>query len=109
MLALSCVVAFAWIGKGAPARFDPTRRLVVRGPYRFLRNPMYIGAAMALAGAARFYESPALFAFVAGFLIVTHMFVVFYGADPAADVRTAIRGTQGKSAQVDAGEVGAAC
>src|SRR6476620_10186478 len=52
-----CVFAFVFIGKGTPAPFDPPRKLVVRGPYRFVRNPMYIGAALALAGAALFYES----------------------------------------------------
>lgn len=78
VLALSCVVAFAWIGKGTPAPFDPPRKLVVRGPYRLVRNPMYIGVAAALAGAALYYESPALLAFVAGFLVVTHLFIVLY-------------------------------
>lgn len=77
-LALSCVAAFALIGKGTPAPFDPPRKLVIRGPYRWVRNPMYIGAAVALAGAALFYRSAALWAFVAGFLIVTHLFVVLY-------------------------------
>lgn len=78
VLALCCVATFAWIGKGTPAPFDPPRRLVIRGPYRFVRNPMYLGAAMALAGAALFYRSTALWAFVAGFLIVTHLFVMLY-------------------------------
>src|SRR5437016_14021430 len=50
-LALSCIVAFAIVGKGTPAPFDPPRRLVVQGPYRFVRNPMYIGAGLAMAGA----------------------------------------------------------
>jgi protein-S-isoprenylcysteine O-methyltransferase Ste14 len=77
-VALSCVFTFAFIGKGTPAPFDPPRRLVVRGPYRFVRNPMYIGAALAVAGAALFYESVALVVFVAGFLLVTHLFVVLY-------------------------------
>ncbi|MGO8759397.1 MAG: methyltransferase family protein [Terracidiphilus sp.] len=78
VIALSCVFAFAFIGKGTPAPFDPPRRLVIRGPYRFVRNPMYLGAALALAGAALFYKSTALAAFVAGFLLVTHLFVVIY-------------------------------
>ena len=77
-IALSCVFAFAFIGKGTPAPFDPPRRLVVRGPYRVVRNPMYIGASLAVAGAALFYESAALAAFVAGFWLVTHLFVVIY-------------------------------
>jgi len=78
VVALSCVCAFAFIGKGTPAPFDPPRNLVVRGPYRFVRNPMYIGAALAVAGASLFYQSIQLLAFVAGFLLVTHLFVVLY-------------------------------
>ncbi len=78
VIALACVFTFALIGKGTPAPFDPPRKLVVRGPYRFLRNPMYLGASLAVAGAAVYYESLALLGFVAGFLIVTHLFVVFY-------------------------------
>ena len=78
VIALWCVGAFAWLGRGTPAPFDPPRRLVIRGPYRFVRNPMYIGAATALAGAALFFTSLSLFAFVCGFLLVTHLFVTLY-------------------------------
>src|SRR6478672_2681861 len=53
-IALWCVFTFVFIGKGTPAPFDPPRKLVIRGPYRFVRNPMYIGAGMTLAGAALF-------------------------------------------------------
>ena len=77
-VALWCIFTFATIGKGTPAPFDPPRRLVVRGPYRFVRNPMYIGAALALAGAALFYKSPPLLAYAAVFLGVCHVFVVAY-------------------------------
>lgn len=77
-LALWCVLTFAVVGKGTPAPFDPPRRLVVRGPYRVVRNPMYVGAALALSGAAMYFESVALAAFVGGFLLVTHLFVCLY-------------------------------
>ncbi len=56
-LALWCVGTFVRLGRGTPAPFDPPRRLVVAGPYRFVRNPMYLGAGLALAGAALFYTS----------------------------------------------------
>ena len=77
-LALWCVLTFALVGRGTPAPFDPPRRLVVRGPYRRVRNPMYLGAAVALGAAALFYRSLALLAFTAGFLVVTHVFVIGY-------------------------------
>ena len=76
--AVWCVLTFARVGKGTPAPFDPPRRLVVQGPYRYVRNPMYIGAALALAGGALVYQSLALFGYVAMFLLVTHLFVVWY-------------------------------
>ena len=77
-LAVACIVAFAVIGKGTPAPFDPPRRLVNRGPYRVIRNPMYIGAGLALAGAALFYRSMSLLSYAALFLLITHVFVVVY-------------------------------
>ncbi|MGQ0648434.1 MAG: methyltransferase family protein [Gemmatimonadaceae bacterium] len=78
LLALWCIASFIVIGRGTPAPFDPPRRLVVLGPYRLVRNPMYIGAGLALAGAALFYESWALLAYCAAFASITHLFVVAY-------------------------------
>jgi protein-S-isoprenylcysteine O-methyltransferase Ste14 len=77
-LAIWCVLAFGIVGKGTPAPFDPPRRLVVRGPYRYVRNPMYIGAIGGLAGASLFYESLALAAFTLLFAAIVHVFVLFY-------------------------------
>ena len=77
-LAVWCVLAFAVVGKGTPFPLDPPRRLVVRGPYRFVRNPMYLGAVTALAGAAIYCASPALAGYAAAFLLVMHAFVVWY-------------------------------
>lgn len=77
-LALWCVATFIRIGKGTPAPFDAPRRLVIRGPYRFVRNPMYLGGGVALAGAALFYRSAWLLAYAIAFLLVFHLFVVFY-------------------------------
>lgn len=73
-----CILAFIFIGKGTPAPFDPPRRLVIRGPYRYVRNPMYIGAGMALAGAALVYRSLALLGYVGVLFVIVHTFVVLY-------------------------------
>jgi protein-S-isoprenylcysteine O-methyltransferase Ste14 len=77
-VALWCIFTFASVGRGTPAPFDPPRRLVIRGPYRFVRNPMYIGAGFALASAALFYESWPLLGYTGLFFLATHVFVVGY-------------------------------
>ena len=77
-LALACILTFVFVGRGTPAPFDPPRRLVVQGPYRVVRNPMYLGAGLALAGAALFYRSIPLLGYAGLFLLITHVFVVVY-------------------------------
>ena len=52
LLGLWCAFEFAWRGEGTPAPFDPPRKLVVSGLYRFVRNPMYVGVGIALIGEA---------------------------------------------------------
>ncbi len=52
LIMLKCVWDFAWTGRGTPAPFDPPRRLVVTGLYRWVRNPMYVGMGIFLVGEA---------------------------------------------------------
>ncbi len=77
-LAIASVLTFAFIGKGTPAPFDPPRKLVVAGPYRWVRNPMYIGAGLVLLGAAMFYQSIGLVLYAVAFWSASHLFVLFY-------------------------------
>jgi protein-S-isoprenylcysteine O-methyltransferase Ste14 len=51
---------FARIGRGTLAPWDPTRRLVVAGPYRYVRNPMISAVVAVLLGEAIFFGSAAL-------------------------------------------------
>jgi protein-S-isoprenylcysteine O-methyltransferase Ste14 len=43
---------FARVGEGTLAPWDPTRRMVVQGPYRHVRNPMISGVLAILLGEA---------------------------------------------------------
>ena len=77
-LALACILTFVVIGSGTPAPFDPPRRLVMRGPYGLVRNPMYVGAGFAIAGAAMFYGSWPLLGYVGVYFVIAHLFVAGY-------------------------------
>ncbi len=50
VIVIECAFEFAWRGIGTPAPFDPPRRLVISGLYRWVRNPMYVGLGGVLLG-----------------------------------------------------------
>lgn len=69
---------FAVIGRGTLAAIDPPRELVVRGLYRYVRNPMYVGVLLILCGEAILFGSAALLAWAMTFFCAVHLFVVLY-------------------------------
>ncbi len=73
-----CWWEFATRGRGTPAPFDPPRRRVVAGPYRHVRNPMYIAALLFLAGESALFGSRALLWYTGGFWLASHLFVLGY-------------------------------
>jgi protein-S-isoprenylcysteine O-methyltransferase Ste14 len=64
------IALFASVGHGTLAPWDPTSRLVVRGPYRRVRNPMISGVLCIRMGEALLFGSTALLAWWALFLAV---------------------------------------
>jgi protein-S-isoprenylcysteine O-methyltransferase Ste14 len=83
---LLCVWDFFQAGRGTLAPFDPPKRLVVRGLYRFTRNPMYNGVAALLLGETWFFQSSALFQYTLVILTMFHLMVVIY-EEPALEWR----------------------
>jgi len=73
-----CWQEFAARGRGTPMPLDPPRRLVISGPYRHVRNPMYVAALLFLLGQATLYGAVSLVWYAAAFVIATHLFVVAY-------------------------------
>ena len=69
---------FAVIGGGTPAPIAPTRILVVKGLHRFVRNPMYIGVALVVAGQAWLFHSLRIAIYLVCVLGIVHLFVIFY-------------------------------
>lgn len=75
---LRCAWDFAVFGRGTPAPIDPPRRLVVRGLYRHVRNPMYLGVLSVLIGEVWLFESAVLAWYMVAVAVGFHVFVVAY-------------------------------
>jgi protein-S-isoprenylcysteine O-methyltransferase Ste14 len=67
---------FARIGHGTPAPWDPPRRLVVEGPYRYMRNPMISGVIAILLGESAILGRPAIPIWAAAFVVLNHAYFV---------------------------------
>jgi protein-S-isoprenylcysteine O-methyltransferase Ste14 len=73
-----CIWDFAVTGRGTLAPVDPPTQLVVRGLYRYVRNPMYLGVLCILLGEAWMLASAALVVYAAAVFCAVHLFVVLY-------------------------------
>ena len=85
-IVVACLVTFVVRGRGTPAPFDAPREFVASGPYRWVRNPMYLGAFLVLTGYALCAVSFAALLVAFGLLGVTHLFAVLY-EEPALERR----------------------
>ena len=77
-LALACITTFLTRGEGTPAPFDPPRKFVATGPYKFVRNPMYIGGGITLLGFGLCEHSAAIVLSVPPWLLLAHLLLVLY-------------------------------
>jgi len=75
---LWCVWHFANFGRGTPAPIDAPKKLVTRGLYGFIRNPMYVGVLMVILGWAALFQSSKVLTYAIGVGTFFHLFVVFY-------------------------------
>src|SRR5690242_13964372 len=75
-LYLWCAGAFTFIGKGTPAPIDAPVYLVRSGPYRWVRNPMYLGVLASIVGQAILFRSVALIGYALLVWLIVHLFVV---------------------------------
>jgi protein-S-isoprenylcysteine O-methyltransferase Ste14 len=75
---IRCIVEFATSGRGTLAPVDPPKTLVVRGLYRYVRNPMYVGVTSVLLGEVALFQSSALLYYTAVWFLIVNLFVIFY-------------------------------
>jgi len=74
-LFFSTVYLFATVGRGTLAPWDPPARLVVRGPYRFVRNPMISGVLFVIVAEALFFRSASIAIWAAAFFVINAIYI----------------------------------
>jgi protein-S-isoprenylcysteine O-methyltransferase Ste14 len=85
-------VEFVTHGIGTPAPVAPTRHLVITGPYRYVRNPMYLAVLAAIIGQGLALGQPSLFLYAAVVAAAVGAFVRLYEEPtPPQPVRRTVR------------------
>jgi protein-S-isoprenylcysteine O-methyltransferase Ste14 len=74
----SFLLRFVREGLGTPAPIAPTRRLVVGGPFRWVRNPGYVAVVALVVGQGLLFASGSLLVYAALLALGFHLFVVGY-------------------------------
>jgi protein-S-isoprenylcysteine O-methyltransferase Ste14 len=69
---------FARVGRGTLAPWDPTRHLVVVGPYRHVRNPMIVAVLAVLVGETLVFGSLPMLIWTAAFFLTNHAFFLLH-------------------------------
>ncbi len=77
-LYLWCLWLFAMVGRGTPGPWDAPRRFVAVGPYRWVRNPIYISALLVVVGEAWLFLSLPLLIYAGAIAVAAHLFVTRY-------------------------------
>lgn len=73
-----CIIRFGKDGKGTLSPADPTKVLVTGGPYKYTRNPMYVGVLLMLTGESIMTGSTALWIYTVLIGVGFHLFVLFH-------------------------------
>jgi len=78
VLLTTCIVEFARSGRGTLSPVDPPRHLVVRGLYRYVRNPMYLSVTAIVLGEVLLTRSRGLALYWAIWFACVNLFVIDY-------------------------------
>ena len=73
-----CAWNFAAVGDGTPGLWDAPSRVVAAGPYRWVRNPIYLAALLIVLGEAWLFMSLPLLAYAGVMAVFFHLFVTGY-------------------------------
>jgi protein-S-isoprenylcysteine O-methyltransferase Ste14 len=75
-LSYTCMTTFVMKGRGTAFPTDPPKTFVILGPYRYVRNPMYIGNLILAVGVGLLVDSATYLVYTAVLAVVTHLYIV---------------------------------
>jgi protein-S-isoprenylcysteine O-methyltransferase Ste14 len=82
LVGVALMYASFWIlvtrGGATTIPTNPPKQLLIAGPYRYVRNPMYIGDFIVLLGAALYFSSPIILLYTAALCLVAHFYVTSF-------------------------------
>lgn len=80
------ITLFGLFGNGTLAPWSPTQKLVVAGPYRYVRNPMISGVFFILIGESLFFHSTSIATWAALFFLINTTYFILY-EEPSLESR----------------------
>ena len=78
LIVLWCFWDFTFQGHGTPVPTDPPKELVMTGPYRYVRNPIYVGVLLIFLGHFLWFGYWSLLAYTLLAFVGVHLFVLLY-------------------------------
>lgn len=70
--------AFVRFGEGTPVPLDPPDRFVVQGLFRYVRNPMYVGALLIILSESILFRSLWMLLYAFGLWLALHTFLLLF-------------------------------
>lgn len=78
LIILRCSIDIVRSGHGTPAHLDPPKLLLITGPYRYVRNPIYLGSLLVQLGTILWFGSVLLILYFLFAMIAFHILIVFF-------------------------------
>jgi protein-S-isoprenylcysteine O-methyltransferase Ste14 len=101
-----CLWFFAAIGRGTPGPWDAPQRFVAVGPYRWVRNPIYIAALLVVIGEAWLFLSLPLLKYAVAMAVCFHLFVIGYEEPTLHQSKSRDKSTSAAAPHRSVGEAG---
>ena len=78
LIDFSSFMLFKKFGQGTPVIIEPTKKLVIKGLYKYTRNPIYLGHILIVIGELLLFGRPFLLVYILLAFIFLHFYIIKY-------------------------------